>query len=264
MAMVIIFACLATGMVSLTLYYLDIYKHWSVRWFSTLHLGFTVIAGLVSTCYLVNVSFWVLLGVTLDPDKVLPIAAIVIVLFFVAYTSIQNVINLHNLLEKELKDHYAKQVISLSRANSGLRSSPTFPRGPSAPSTNEPPTPSASNNAPAPVESVNIDVKHLSLGDLLTIVKKSKVLELAGLSIWERIWTEVFMFVILLGTLSFLALGFWVLSTNSQFVSSITTIIVFIIGGGISIPIRVNSTQDHDNFVEKVRSHAASQMKKDN
>merc|ERR1712194_123048 len=85
------------------------------------------------------------------------------------------------------------------------------------------------------------NMQKMKAADVLTIVKKSNILEITGLTIKEQIMREIATFFILTMLLLFLAAGFLAIATPSQFISSISTAIAMAIGGGANLPLQKDS-----------------------
>jgi len=118
--------------------------------------------------------------------------------------------------------------------------------------------PSKSSDSSGPKTYEVKDIKTFTAKDVLQILEQSKVLEIAGLTIWDRIVSELVSFGILISFLVFFGLGYFVFSTNSQFISSLTTVVVFVVGQGVSIPLR-STEKDKANFGQSLQAAAQAQ-----
>jgi len=215
------------GIASLLLYYFEVLQH---VWARGIRKAYTVVVLLVSPfslAYIVNVSFWVVLGCILQPTTILPISAIILVLIFHLVSTVARVRELTKQLYENIDEHQDAV------------------------------------NAVASVEQFAIsDVSKFSTKDIFTLVQKSQILEITGLSIWQKIVQEIVIFLIMILFYAFLCAGFLALTPSSQFVSALTTGIVFLIGGGINIPLSRSSqtTEERQQWLESIRQQAKTEQ----
>lgn len=225
------------GFAVLVVYYLDVMDFLPARLLVRFHSYLTVAVSFLSIVYLTQVFFWCLLGIAVKPNTVLPVAAIFLVLVVTVSGTVRRVRALYRRLRQNLDEN--GDVVEMEPAEA---------RAASKPSTYE-------------VK----NIKKLALTDLLAIVKKSDILEIAGNSLAERIFREIVMLFILLSMLGFLGVGFFVLSRgNSAFVSGLTTAAVFVVGGGVNVPLALGGTKaavakTDAEFAGAVRKHAEKQ-----
>jgi len=245
-----------------------------------------------SLWYIVNVSFWILLGISLKPTLVLPVVAVILVLVINLHSTVTRVIGLVKELEAFERensqliqrhpdtlvfDSHGKIVNSLpdpvkAASPNGISEKHFEPAATTdvyiKPPTSTPPTeqksdekkaePAKAADPPKPKSYEVKDVRQFNAKDVLQILQQSKILEIAGLTIWDRIVSEVVSFLILLSFLTFFGIGYFVFSTNSQFISSLTTVVVFAIGQGVNIPLQ-STEPDKAKFGQSLQAAAQQQ-----
>lgn len=232
-------ACAYVGcsVLVLLLYYLDIHTFAPVRLVVRLHFYLTVFVAFFSFVYLVEVVFWVLLGIAVKPNIVMPIAAVVLVVGITVAGTVGRVRALYATTRAQLNDNAE-----------AVEAQPHVAR------------------AAAPPRTYAVkNIKALALNDVLAIVSQSEILEVAGESLWEQIVQEIVRLATLLAMLAFLALGFFVLNTDSAFVSGLTTAAVFLIGGGVNIPLSKSAAAlpvepEKSSFETRVRERATQNL----
>jgi len=75
----------------------------------------------------------------------------------------------------------------------------------------------------------------------------------------EQIVKELLVFFLMTTLLAFLAIGFYVLSANDEFVTTLTTAMMLTIGGGANIPLSQTDTdrkKEKERFVKKIKATA--------
>ena len=71
-------------------------------------------------------------------------------------------------------------------------------------------------------------------------------------------------FLILTFMMAFMCLGFWTLSSPSEFVTGVTTAAVFVVGGGVNIPLQQDSRDrelEQKLFMKRVKEEAVVDAK---
>jgi len=231
---VIVLLVVFVGLIALICYYNDIADSQIVRLLRRAYTYTNMFFCALSLAYLVNVSFWIILGCIISPNTILPISAIFLVLTFHFFSTISRVKTLHSQLSSNLQENFSQV-----------------------------------EQTPPPLEKLSIsNVQKFSTSDVLSVVTKSRILELTGLTIWEKIWQEVVIFFVMLFFFIFICAGFLSLSPMTEFISALTTGIVFLVGGGVNIPLNQQSQADDERkkWIESIREQAQkdiSQSKKD-
>ena len=168
--------------------------------------------------------------------------AIIIVFSLHVYATVSRIITLKRELDQKLSEHESAIEADPQDANVQITENDVI----------------QSTSTSGAVEYKLKNINNFNTKDILTMISKSKALEITGLSLWEQIIEEVVVFIIFLSFLAFLGVGFWVLSANSQFISALTSVVIFVVGGGVNIPLgsRTNRTE---RWEEKLKSEAATQ-----
>eukprot|EP01119_Soliformovum_irregulare_P016547 TRINITY_DN4801_c2_g1_i2.p1 TRINITY_DN4801_c2_g1~~TRINITY_DN4801_c2_g1_i2.p1 ORF type:complete len:688 (-),score=145.76 TRINITY_DN4801_c2_g1_i2:674-2737(-) len=163
----------------------------------------------LSCLYATDLFFWIILGALVNPNKILPFASVAIVLFFHTVGVIGRVSKLYTQLEEQSKAGMQEAKAARDRANT------------------------VADQAAPPATFGG----KLSVADAFQLLQKSQVLEISGLTLRGQIIQELTLFFMLVLFFAFLLLGFTGLSTDQNLASAISSTIIFLVGGGIQIPI---------------------------
>jgi len=163
--LLLIVAQCITAQIQLSVYYLQLQHITLFRWFTKLYKAVFALTLGMSVFYLSNVIFWLLLGIMLKPKTVLPLASVVLVLIghiLATYTRVSNLKqDLDDQIEEASEEADADAEVSKQQLSKQLNTDPKM--------------------AELGVIEVK-DVKKMDTKQLMSIVQKSKILEIGGLN----------------------------------------------------------------------------------
>jgi len=115
-----------------------------------------------------------------------------------------------------------------------------------------------------PEEPDTVQIKEVFTKEVLSVVNKSQILELTGLTIWEKIVKEIMIFVILLLFLYFIDTNFRTLSPSIYFSTTVTTGLIFLIAGAVNIPLNnmEKSKEERKAWLESIKTQAEEERRK--